>query len=822
LLYIPFVLLLAGSLTHAQTIKSQPFASDLISAKEEAYRRPANAYALAQAYLEHAENPSDFNSIAYAKAIQAQALNRMGRSDEAYVIASHLLDEAEKRKISPRVQAELHYARGEAQSMQGTLAEAFMSYQKAHNIWNELGDTTNQASMIVSMAGLYVESGDIKRAIAFYESAVPEIEAAGDPYNRIRLMNNLAFAYSQDGQPERAMELLEQVINNEVTTSSPFITAYSYENFGEALVLTGRYEEAQTYLSNALGLAKELGIDSLVIACRTFLGEIAMRRGDFNLALDHAHAASSLAERVSEAPLMRDTYLLLSTIFRAMENFEASLAYMDKYIEAKNLVSNNEAKMRLELLEAQFKLSEKESEITLLQRNNELNALRLSQARTMQNMAISAFALLLSIILVLILSLRSKAKINRRLKQKATELMDAQEQLEKANKVKSDILAMTSHEIRTPLNAIMGMSQVLLRSQLDNELHRLVETIHSSGELLIATLNDILDLSKIEAGRLEIHESEFTVQDLADRISKLWQHKALEKGLEFRIDTHEAPNARFKGDFNRIQQIVFNLISNAIKFTNDGSVRVRFFSEFDGKASVSLGLQVIDTGIGIPTSLHDLVFEPFHQVESGSARSFGGTGLGLAICKQLAGLMNGKISLSSRPGVGTTFTLILPLQRAEDAEPQSDQLAQGKTQYMGSDTVRILVAEDNELNQMVIRHMLSVIDAELVFVPNGQKALQALEVKRFDLILMDLHMPIMDGASATRAIRALSGPKAEIPIIALTADAMEGDRQKVLDVGMDDYVSKPIDLETLLTAIQNQIDIKLVNDAKPQKLEAVS
>lgn len=820
IIYFSVIFLLSGMASHAQDRVFDPLPLPLREAHAEIIHHPAHAFEMATELLAPLEENNDINAIAYAKAILAQALNRLGRSDEAAMLITDLLNEASLARIEPHVQAELHFATGQAQSMQGSLADAFMSFQKAHDIWDSLGDKANKAAMIVSMAGLYIESADIDKAIVFYESAVAEIDAAGDPLNQVRLKNNLAYAYSQNGEPERAQELLREIVEDPLVQNSPFLTAYSYENMGEALVLLGQYEEAQTYLSNSLGLAKELGIDSLVIAGRTYLGEIAMRKGDFNLALAHGHAASRLAENVNEPPLMRDTYLLLSTVFRAMENFEASLAYMDKYIEAKNLVSNNEAKRRLELLEAQFMLSEKESEITLLQRNNEINALRLNQAKTLQNIAISAFALLLIIIFVLIVSLRAKALINRRLEQKATELMETQTQLEKANKVKSDILAMTSHEIRTPLNAIMGMSQVLLRSKLDNNLHRFVETIHSSGELLIATLNDILDLSKIEAGRLEIHENEFSIQDLAERISKLWQHKASEKGLGFSIDTRDAPDIKLRGDLNRLQQIAFNLISNAIKFTNEGQVTVRLYGETRGKDKASFGLQVIDSGIGIPADLHEVVFEPFHQVESGSDRSFGGTGLGLAICKQLCELMNGQISLASRPGQGTTFTVLLPMERVEEV-PAPEQEPSEAAHYMGDSAIHILVAEDNELNQMVIKHMLSVIEAELVFVPNGQEAVQALEQRDFDLILMDLHMPVMDGATATKVIRSMNSYKADIPIIALTADAMEGDRQKVLDVGMDEYVSKPIDLETLLIAIQNQVDI-MPAAPLPHKLEAVS
>lgn len=805
LLVILLNLSLAAPVAWTQ-VGSSPVHALLNEAKEQVNRRPAEAEKLASNILETYADTGNLDILLHARAIRAQALNRLGEPTEALALAEEGLELAQSKEIGLQIIAELYYATGMAQQALGNLTKSFFAYQQAYNSWVELRDEPNKNSMLISMAGLYIESGDIARAISNYEHVLPWVQEHGDTYTQSRVFNNLAYALVNQKENERALELLAKARRLAIEAESPLVTAYAYENTGQAFLQNGQLDEAETYLNYALNLAAELGLDEISASGNLNLAWVEFQRQNIEKAKAYAIKAKGFASDSANKANLRDAHFLLARLERAQGNYAEAIDLYEMYIAYQDEVASDEASRRLSILEAEFQLSQKESEIELLQRTREIGDLRLRQTRTFKNAAVLGAALLLGIIAILVYLLRSMSLANRRAAQKTKELLVTQRELEKASKVKSDILAITSHEIRTPLNAIMGMSQILQRTNLDKDQQRFAQTIHSSGEILIATLNDILDLSKIEAGRLDIRDDIFNVKEIAERLNQLWRVKAEEKGLRFTIDIADVTEQNLHGDPHRIQQVIFNLVSNAIKFTSDGIVEIRFCSETTAHNLVKLKIVVRDEGIGIPEDKIERIFEPFHQVDSGTARSFGGTGLGLAICRQLTNLMGGTIAVDSTVGFGSTFTVELPCAIAKDvqdpsARTESDLEALNHLDYRP----KILVVEDNQLNQMVIKQLLKDVSADLSFASDGQEALFTLEESDFDLILMDLHMPVMDGLAATRSIRARPDHIADIPIIALTADAMAGDRQKVLDAGMNDYVSKPIDLPVLLAAIKRNL-----------------
>jgi CheY-like chemotaxis protein len=382
------------------------------------------------------------------------------------------------------------------------------------------------------------------------------------------------------------------------------------------------------------------------------------------------------------------------------------------------------------------------------------------------------------------------------MKTQAAAAASAAEAAEAANAAKSAFLATISHEIRTPLNGVLGMAQAMAAEALSPAQRDRLEVIQRSGEALLAILNDVLDLSKIEAGRLELETIEFDFIDLARSVQAAFQPMAAEKGLGLRLAV-DAAEGRYGGDPLRIRQILSNLISNAIKFTDAGEVVLAA-----GRDDEGLCVTVSDTGVGIAPADLPRLFQKFDQLDSSTTRRFGGTGLGLAICRELASLMGGDIGVESELGRGSIFTLRLPLPLVAAARVDVARQATASPET-GRARLRILAAEDNAINQLVLRTLLSQADADVTIASDGEAAVAAFEGGEWDVVLMDVQMPVMDGVAATRLIRATEASRGarRTPIIALTANAMSHQVDGYRAAGFDGFVAKPISVAELFRAL---------------------
>ena len=405
----------------------------------------------------------------------------------------------------------------------------------------------------------------------------------------------------------------------------------------------------------------------------------------------------------------------------------------------------------------------------------------------------------------LLVAVRQSSQTNRAIQIANDRAQEERRRAEVASAAKSDFLAVVSHEIRTPMNEVVTSANLLERSQLDPAQKEHVVMLKDASEVLIGLLNDVLDFSKIEAGKMELEEAPVDLVDKLKALERMWAPKAQAAGVAFEVSLPDDLPRHVRTDPLRLQQILFNLVSNAVKFTATGRIEVR------ARWNAALGrltVAVTDTGCGIPDDRLPYVFDVFEQVDAGVTRRHGGSGLGLAITCKLAQLMGGSVSVESRLGEGSIFTVDLPMGIA--AAPSATLAVSAPSTFAHG--LDILAVDDHPVNRRIVALLLEPMGCVLTFAENGQEAVEAAALRRFDAILMDMQMPVMDGLTATRAIRS-DGPNAGTPVIALTANALETHRAAWATVGVDDFVTKPIDPARLASALEAAVRGEAAVDA---------
>ncbi len=542
--------------------------------------------------------------------------------------------------------------------------------------------------------------------------------------------------YFKKEQYEKSLHYFQK--NQELTEKDTLGRSFAESGLGKVYYRLNDFEKARQYLDSALLQAKELDNPEAEIIAEFYIGRLHVHQGKYSEALCYLERAYDLAKDSLRRHDLMSIHEFLSDLYDKMQDIPKAFYHLKAYEKLKEEIFQQATlnKLRNLQIKNQIEVAQKEKEVA-----------------------------------------------------------------ERTARLKQQFMANMSHEIRTPMNAIVGITRLLLEKDPKPEQLKYLNAIQQSADNLLVIINDILDLSKIEAGKILMEHIDFSLRDMIHNMYEVMLIKAEQKALDFRLDIDAALPDRLVGDPTRLSQILINLIGNAIKFTDEGFIALSCMLRKRESDQVVLDFHISDSGIGISREYVDKIFESFTQAGTDTARKFGGTGLGLTISKQLVDLMNGDISVESEPGVGTTFRVIVPLSvsRQQEALDKPEQITEEILSRLRHLT--ILLVEDNEFNRMVAEDTLRSVlpDIRIDIAEDGRQAVRKVETTDYDLILMDIQMPVMNGVEATQYIRTqLSTPGRDTRIIAMTANVLQEDVQRYLDAGMNAYISKPFRTDDLL------------------------
>lgn len=617
----------------------------------------------------------------------------------------------------------------------GELGTALSYFEYALKLNTKVGDVAAQAVNLSSIAYIHYDLYNYDTALEFALRALPILENAESVHRSNLLHNILGNIYFKREEFKNALYYFDK--NLQGSESSSAIHALALNGIGKVNYKMHEIEQALNFLHQGLDEADDMGIPEAQISCRYYLALIEKDASNYVLAQKRLLAALDLAEQFKRRHDEMSLHETLSELYDQMGNIPKAFNHLKLY----------------------EKLKEEIFQQTTL---NKLSSLKLRQE----------------------LELANKEK----------------EVAEKTARLKQQFLANMSHEIRTPMNAIVGITQLLLDKNPRPDQLKYLNAINQSSDNLLVIINDILDIAKIEAGKMNIEKLSFILKEVVEAVKEILSFKAQEKGINLQtyIDP-KIPNLLL-GDPTRLHQIILNLAGNAVKFTEQGTVKIEAFFEKQVGQNYIVKIDVSDTGIGIAQENLNYMFESFTQASSDTTRKFGGTGLGLAISKQLTELMQGQISVKSALGKGSCFTVTIPFPAAKATPDQQIEKQQKSDWSAQLAHVKVLLVEDNEFNQLVAIDTLKALipSIQLDVANNGEEAVRKVRQNSYDILLMDINMPVMDGMMATQQIRALSADKNAVKIIAMTANVLAEDVQKYFDLGMNEYVSKPFQQAELL------------------------
>lgn len=626
----------------------------------------------------------------------------------------------------------------------GDLSNALRDFEAALEINEAMGNEINQTINLMNISNLYYDLGDYDTALEYALKCQPIFEKYDDVSRLITIYYSLGDIYFKKGYFDEALKYFQK--NQELTEEDTHGRSMADSGVGKVYYKLNDFDNAKKYLDRALTQAKALNNPEAEIVAEFYIGRLYLNQGNYRNALDFLEHAYELAKDSLRRHDLMSIHEFLSDLYDRMGNIPKAFYHLKAYEKLKEAIFQQATlnKLRNLQIKSQIEVAKKEKEVA-----------------------------------------------------------------ERTARLKQQFMANMSHEIRTPMNAITGITRLLLDKDPRPEQVKYLNVIKQASDNLLVIINDILDLSKIEAGKIIIEHIDFSLRELIQGIYEVMVLKAEQKNLEFKVAVAEGLPDKLVGDPTRLNQILINLIGNAIKFTDHGFISLGCKAIKMDAEQAELEFTVSDTGIGISQDYVGRIFESFTQAGTDTARKFGGTGLGLTISKQLVDLMNGEIGVESEPEQGTTFKVIIPMAIAREQTVQIRKSLVTPEVTERLNKISVLLVEDNEFNQLVAEDTLKALlpGIRVAVAGNGALAIEMLEQQHFDLLLMDIQMPVMNGVEATKYIRnKMPAGKREVSIIAMTANVLQEDVLGYLAAGMDGYISKPFQTDELLLKMNSVLD----------------
>jgi len=648
-----------------------------------------------------------------------------------------------------------------------------------------------------TMAPIYMQQGNPDEALKLFTLNLAYFEETGNKTLVAACLSNIAGVYARQGNNKKALENLEKALGHfEEMGNIPYIAGLS-QNMGRIYQLEGNLKRSLEYYNKALKLSKQIKDKNAVASANNAIGIIHAIQGNNTKAINYITEALTAYQKMEDVLGIKNTSKNLVKSYKATGNYKKALEMNELFHKMRDSLTSKENQKAFIELQVQSDY-DKQKAIDDIENKKEI-AIETQKTNAQRNISI-AIGVALLLISLLAFIIFNRLKVTRQ--QKAI-IEEQKKKVEQSEKYKEQFLANMSHEIRTPMHAISGMIKILKRNDHPKTQDVFLKAMQTSSDNLVVILNDVLDLSKIEAGKLDVESIPMNPRLVIENVYQILKFRAEEKGLKLSYKIDETVPSLVTGDPSRLNQILINLIGNAIKFTENGTIAVSLLIK-----DKQLQFQVQDTGIGISKEEQQHIFKAFEQAKGTTTRFYGGTGLGLSISKQLVALQKGTIWLESKEGEGSTFYVSLPLINVELDAIGEDFITKEKLIAMANSLqgIRVLIAEDNPFNQMIAKDDLNfhIEGIHIEVVENGSLAVEKFKTENFDLILMDVQMPEMNGFEATKNIREIEkqeGRKVAVPIIAMTASLLKTEIDSCYQAGMDNYIPKPYTTEELIKPI---------------------